>query len=139
VKEEVSVPASSRFPFAPFTLISSYGPIVDQRHPMEANIKTPEGRLYQAAFEKKYKELVKTCVNTEGGNLEKFESLTSIGTNGTVEDIKIYWNGAAAICLYNKLHQFQLKKTKAFPRPPQAPYWIRLDFAATEFASKASK
>jgi hypothetical protein len=105
----------------------------------EANIKTPEGLRYKASFEKRYRELVQQCVKTAGTSFDKFETLTSVGANGTVDDMKIYWNGFAAVCVYQTLRTAQQQKTSLFPAPPQVPYWIRLDLDAGEFTPVASK
>lgn len=99
----------------------------------ESNLSTPEGRRYQAAFEKKYREFVGQCIRSEGGSFGKFETLTKVGANGGVYEMRIYWNGPAAICVYQKLRTLQEKKATPFPRPPQAPYWVRLDLDAADF------
>ena len=33
----------------------------------------------------------------------------------------------------------QKKNAKAFPAPPKAPYWVRLDLNETEFVKTASR
>ena len=104
----------------------------------QANLQTAEGLAYKASFEKKYRSLVKECVKAEGANGDKFETLTSVGAEGTVEDMRIFWNGPSAICLYNKLSTFKHKKTRVFPKPPRSPYWIRLDLDAGEFTVAVS-
>jgi hypothetical protein len=122
---------------------ASNAPKVAQMNDMEgtaeANAQTPEGAQYKAAFEKVYKELVHQCLRGEVGIHDKFETLTRIGANGIVEDMKIYWNGATAVCLYEKLHTLQLDKAAAFPSPPRASYWIRLDLDMAEFSPVAAK
>jgi len=118
-------------------------PVVAKQDTMEeaaeANMQTPEGPRYRLSFEKQYKEFVRQCVRAEGGSSDKFETLTSVGATGTIEDIKVYWNGPAAICVYQKLHTLQQVKATPFPVPPKAPYWIRLDLDAAEFAPVAAK
>lgn len=118
-------------------------PLVAGRRDMEgqaeANAKTGEGALYKAAFEKKYRKLVEQCVKKEGGSQDKFKTFTNIGAGGTVKEIKIFWNGSAAICVYQKLHAFQLAKKTAFPPPPYAPYWVRLDFDGSASSAEASR
>ena len=122
---------------------ASSAPLLAKRQAMEAdadaNQKTPSGQRYKAAFAKKYWALVQGCLKSEGGTLDKVETLTSVGENGTVEDMKIYWNGPAAICVYQKLRTFQIQKATPFPDPPHAPYWIRLDLDGGEMAGVASK
>lgn len=109
----------------------------------EANIHTPEGPAYKASFEKTYRGFVQECVRTDGGAVDKwtgtFESLTSVGAKGTVEDTKIYSMGPVVTCLYNKLQALQQEKATPFPPPPQAGYWVRVDFDWAEFAPVAAK
>jgi hypothetical protein len=118
-------------------------PIVAKNRAIEAaaktNLEAPEGLRYKAFFEKRYRKLVQKCVKTTGNSTDKFETLTSVGANGTVEDMKIYWNGYAAVCVYQALKTSQQQKKSLFPRPPHAPYWIRLDLDAAEFTPIASK
>ena len=105
----------------------------------DANMKTPEGLRYKASFEKPYKELVQQCVRPSDGDVGTFKALTSVGPKGTVEDVRIYWNSPASMCLYEKLHALQLEKTTRFPPPPQAQYWVRLDLDWADFARVAAK
>ncbi len=122
-------------------------PFAVKLHEMEAaadaNMKTPEGPGYKASFEKTYRGLVQECVRTDGGSVDKwegtFESLTSVGAKGTVEDTKIYSMGPVVTCVYLKLRDLQKDKTIMFPPPPQAPYWVRLDLDWADFAPVASK
>jgi hypothetical protein len=122
---------------------ASYAPAAAQHQAMEedakANMQTPEGLHYKASFEKTYREFVQQCVQAEGPTLGKFETLTKIGATGTVEDVKIYWNGPTAMCVYQKLHTLQQEKATPFPPPPQAPYWVRLDLDGEQFAAVTSK
>ena len=122
---------------------ASYAPAAAKLHAMEedakTNMQTPEGLRYMASFEKTYREFVQQCVQTEGPILGKFETLTKVGATGTVEDVKIYWNGPTAMCVYQKLHTLQQAKTTPFPPPPQAPYWVRLDLDGAQFTAVASK
>jgi hypothetical protein len=64
---------------------------------------------------------------------------SAIGSGGTVEEIKIFWTGAAAICVYQKLHSFQLAKKAEFPRPPHDSYWVELGLDGSEFSAVASR
>lgn len=121
---------------------AGYAPVYAKRLENEAaaqaNAATPDGARYKSSFEKTYKDLVRACAKTEANNSEqpeKFETLTCIGAQGTIEDIKIYWNSAMAVCVYQKLRTFQLDKSTAFPPPPTAPYWVRLDLDGAEFGS----
>lgn len=103
----------------------------------EANRESPEGPRYQAAFEKKFRELMQQCALSQGSTVGKLEALTNVGTKGTVEDVSVF--GPGGLCVYQKLLTFQGDKTPAFPPPPQAPYWVRLDLDWAEFAPVAAK
>jgi hypothetical protein len=105
----------------------------------ETNGQTPDGVAYKAAFEKKYKQLVQECVHANGATADKFETLTSVAETGAVEDMKVYWNGEAAICVYTKLKASKDNKTVLFPKPPHGSYWVKLDLDAGEFLTTASK
>lgn len=111
--------------------------------PADANLRTPEGLRYKQSFEKTYRKLVRQCALTQGAGVEqwegKFETLTRVGANGSVEDVRIYAMGPVAICLYEKLNAFRQKKAKAFAPPPQAAYWVRLDLDWAAFAPVAAK
>jgi hypothetical protein len=71
-------------------------PIMAQRRAMEAaaeaNLQTREGHAYKVSFERTYREFAQQCARigkesvTQGEG--KFETLTSVGAKGTVEDVK---------------------------------------------------
>jgi Domain of unknown function (DUF4034) len=105
----------------------------------DANMKTPEGLRYRAAFEKPYRELVRQCVQPSDGDAGKFKAFTNVGVKGTVEDVRIFWNSPAAMCVYEKLRELQQQQASPFPPPPQAPYWVRLDLDWADFAPVAAK
>lgn len=105
----------------------------------KANAATPEGIRYKTAFEKKYRKIVESCMKTKADALGNFETLTSVGAHGTIEDVRIYWYGYDSVCMYQKLSALQKKNAKVFPAPPKAPYWVRLDLNETEFVKTASK
>jgi hypothetical protein len=125
------------------TWIAGYAPAVEKRRAMEdaaeANIKTPEGVRYRAVFEKKYRKLVQQCDKTDGNDIDNMETLTSVGIEGTVEDMKIYSSSVVGACVYQKLQAFKQQKSKAFPFPPQGSYWIRLDLTKADFTPVAVK
>jgi len=103
----------------------------------EANMRTPAGSSYKASFEKKLRELLQQCVLIQGPSEGTLETLTSVGASGTVEDAKIY--GPGGVCVYQKLLALQGNRTTAFPPPPQAPYWVKLDLNWAEFAPVTAK
>jgi hypothetical protein len=126
---------------------SEYAPILAQRRAMEAaaeaNMQTPEGLAYKVSFEKTYRELAQQCARIEKDSVTqgegKFETLTSVGAKGTVEDVKIQSTSPAAVCLYQKLHGFQLERATPFAPPPQAPYLVKLELDWAQFAPVAAK
>src|SRR5258708_27184552 len=103
-----------------------------------ANVQTPEGVRYKAAFEKTYRELVQQCVRSDGGSVTqwqgKFKTLTNLGPKGTVEDIRIQSMGPVVTCLGQKLYSFNQENATPFLPPPQAPYWIKLPPHLAQFA-----
>ena len=119
---------------------AQYAPLQAKQHSMESsaqeNGQTADGLRYKAAFEKKYKQFAQQCVKSSGGAAEKFETLTSVGVNGTVEEPRIYSNSLVAMCLYQKLMGLKQKNETAFPKPPQTPYWIRLDLDTGQLGAK---
>jgi hypothetical protein len=119
----------------------SYAPVQAKRQAneaaAEANLQTPEGRRYKTSFESSYKNIVRECTTTQPSNAEKFETLTLVGANGAVEDMKIYWTAPAALCVYQKLQASQQSKTATFAPPPKASFWVRLDLDGSEFSSNA--
>ena len=123
--------------------IAGYAPAVEKRQAIEqaaeANAKTPEGTRYKTIFEEKYIKLVEQCEKTNGNDIDDMETLTNLGTDGTVEDMKIYSTSVVGGCVYQKLQAFKQQKTRAFPAPPQAPYWMRLDLTKTDFSPVAAK
>jgi len=108
-----------------------------------ANEQTPAGAHYKAVFEKTYRDLLQQCVRSDGGNVPEwkgeFKTLTSLGAKGTVEEIRIQSYGPVVTCLGKKLHSFQQESATPFPPPPQAPYWVELQFDWADFAPVAAK
>lgn len=105
----------------------------------EANEKSPDGAAYKSAFEKKYKELVQQCVHSEGAAAGKFETYTSVSESGSVDDMKVYWYGQAAVCIYSKLKAAKDSHSVLFPKPPHGSYWVKLGVDEGDFLTTASK
>jgi hypothetical protein len=121
-------------------------PFAVQIHTLEAaaaaDLQTPQGPGYHASFEKTYRGLVQECARTNGDGVAwegTFESLTSVGPEGTVEDTKFYSVGPVVYCVYMKLRDIQKDKTIMFPAPPKAPYWVKLEMDWADFAPVASR
>ena len=91
------------------------------RQAADANMKTPEGLRYKVAFEKPYKELVKECVRPSDSDVGTFMTLTNVGAEGTIEDVRIASPSGVAMCLYEKLHALQLAKATPFPPRRKLP------------------
>jgi hypothetical protein len=120
---------------------ATWAPIVTKTRAIEAkalaNMQTPEGARYKVAFEKPYREIVRQCVGNAGTSSGKIEALVSVGTNGTVEDVRI--GGPGGMCVYQKLLALQHEKTPVFPPPPQAPYLLKVDLDWAEFPAVAAR
>jgi hypothetical protein len=126
--------------------VTAVAPMAGQINVIEAtaaaNEKTPEGARYKAVFEKTYRELLQQCVRSDGEGVTQwegeFKTLTSLGAQGTVEEIRIQSMGPVVTCLGKKLHAFQQESATPFPRPPQAPYWVELHLDWADFAPVAA-
>jgi len=126
-----------------FDMAKSFASFMARRLTIEttadSNMQTPEGLRYKSSFEKPYKELVQQCVQPGGSQVGRFKALTNVGSNGTVEDVRIYSNSPAAHCVYDKLRALQQQKDTVFPPPPHSSYWVKLDLDWAEFAPVAAK
>jgi hypothetical protein len=105
----------------------------------DANEKTPDGAAYKLSFGKKYRELVQECVRSEGAAAGKFETYTNVSEAGSVDDMKVYWYGQAAVCIYSKLKAAKDSHSILFPKPPHGSYWVKLELDEGEFSTTASK
>jgi Domain of unknown function (DUF4034) len=127
--------------------VSAVAPMEAQVRVIEAtaaaNEQTPEGARYKVVFEKTYRELVQQCVRSDGDSVTqwagKFKTLTSLGSKGTVEAIRIQSMGPVVTCLGQKLYSFRQENATPFLPPPQAPYWIELHLNWAEFGPVAAK
>jgi hypothetical protein len=104
----------------------------------QANSKTPEGTQYQVSTEKVYKEVLRDCVNSDGGSVNQwegeFETLIRVGANGSVEESRFNSTGPVVACVYRKMHASHEDKSPLFPVPPKGSYWVRIDLDWAEFA-----
>lgn len=129
---------------------AQWAPVVAKTRAVEeaakANVATPEGARYKAAFEKAYRELLQECVRTDGNGTSadqsqptKFEAITCVGATGTFEDGWINWMGPVVTCAYRKMRVSHQEQSPLFPLPPHAGYWIRLDLDWADFAAVAAR
>jgi hypothetical protein len=114
-----------------------------QEQAAETNMRTAEGVHYKIVFEKTYRELLQQCVRTDGATVEdwkgKFDTLTSVGTNGKFEDGSISWMGPVVMCMYRQMLASKKDSSPMFPPPPKAPYWVKLDLDWADLAPVAAK
>jgi len=119
------------------------GPMAARRHAAEehaeANLQTPEGRRYQAAFEEKIHAWKQACTQESADSDHgKHELLAKVGKEGTVEDMTGIGSTRLGFCLARKLAESEVSKRAVFPPPPQADYWVRFDLNLEDAASAAS-
>jgi len=97
--------------------------------PAEANLRTPEGKQYNAAFAEQIQTWMQPCLKElAGSDLGNFELLIKVGRPGTIEDITGGGNSPLMSCLGHKINDFRVAKQAVFPPPPQPDYWVRYDF-----------
>jgi len=104
----------------------------------EANVKSPEGQAYRAAFDPKFVVYERACVSEAKGDTAKFDFLVQIGENGTIEDGHPDKQPTAfAMCLMKNLYDAYVKKETPFPPPPKAPYRLLLEIDPTTLSAAA--
>jgi len=119
-------------------------PVIARKRPAEesaeANLRTPRGQRYNAAFAEKIHIWMQPCLDdAAGSDLGSFELLIKVGKEGTIEEITGGGNSPLMSCLGHKINDFRLSKQAVFPPPPQPDYWVRLDFNQADAASAALK
>jgi len=119
------------------------GPVAARRHAAEeraeANLQTPEGRRYQAAFDEKIQTWIQACTQESADSDHgKHELLAKVGKEGTVEDMTGIGSTRLGFCLARKLAESEVSKQAVFPPAPQADYWVRFDLNLEDTASAAS-
>jgi hypothetical protein len=117
--------------------------VLAQEEEAQANSKTPEGARYQVSIEKAYKEMVRDCVRSDGGEVNQwegeFETLIRVGADGSVEESRLNTMGPVAACVYRKMHSSHEDKSPLFPVPPKRSYRVRIDLDWAEFAPVAAE
>lgn len=119
----------------------SYSKVVAKRRALESdaesNAQSPKGAKYRAAFEEKFRALVKQCSQGGGAFPDKFETLIRVDSKGVPEEVRIYSNGPLPMCLYQTLVGVPREKRPSFAAPPEAPYSIKIEVDATAFSRTA--
>jgi hypothetical protein len=106
----------------------------------EANLHTPEGKSYNAAFATKIETWMQACVEALAGKDPRtFELLIKVGKDGTINDITGGGDSPLMPCLGHQLNDFRISKQAVFPPPPQPDYWVRFDLNPERLAVAESK
>jgi hypothetical protein len=89
---------------------------------VEANMKTPEGKAYDARFTQelrdKYLPVMKDCKAKAGADLRDFDILVRVEKDGSVKEVLLYRPTKMSECLRDPL----LKVT--FSAPPRPAWWV---------------
>ncbi len=106
----------------------------------EANLHTPEGKSYNAAFATKIETWMQPCVEALAGKDPRtFELLIKVGKEGTINEITGGGDSPLMPCLGHQLNDFRLSKQAVFPPPPQPDYWVRFDLNPERLATAESR
>lgn len=93
----------------------------------DRSLRAEGGLSYRAAFDKKFENLIQECMKTTGTDGQAFELLIQVGETGTVERLMTNPSTNVSDCLLQKLVEFQMARTAAFPPPPRASFWVRVN------------
>ena len=93
----------------------------------DRNLRAEGGLSYQTAFDNKFESFIQECMKTTGTDRQAFEMLIQVGERGTIERLMTNPSTNVSDCLFQKLVEFQMAKTAAFPRPPRPSYWVRVN------------
>jgi hypothetical protein len=98
---------------------------IAQEQEAETNMRTSKGVGYKKAFDKKFKNLVRQCVETAGADSRTFEMLVSIDKEGIAQPV--FWSRMTSVaeCVVAKLSIGS--RYTPFPPPPRHPYLVRAD------------
>ena len=96
--------------------------LTDARAAVEANLKTPEGKVYDEKLGKEFMEkhlaTMKQCKQGAGNDLESFWILMKLDKDGAVKEVLLYPATKLGTCARETL----LKS--AFSPPPKPAYWV---------------
>ncbi len=94
----------------------------DAQAAVEANLRTPEGKAYDAQmgkeFPDKYLATMRQCKQSAGDDLRSFWILMKLAQDGVVNEVLLYPTTKLGTCA-----RTTLLKGKFLP-PPRAAYWV---------------
>lgn len=94
----------------------------DARNAIEANLKTAEGKAYDAAlgkeFQQKYLGALRECKKVANGDLSSSWVLLRLDKDGTVKEVLLSPATKFASCARDALLEGK------FGAPPHAAYWV---------------
>jgi hypothetical protein len=97
-------------------------PISAAASAVDANMKTPEGKAYDAQFGKdfvkKYPPIIKACKEKAEGDARSFDLLVRIEKDGTVKEVLQHPATKVSQCFREAI----LKDT--FSPPPKPAHWV---------------
>jgi hypothetical protein len=108
------------------------------RETAEANMRSAEGVQYMKAVNQKVTDMLRECMQTSSGDLQRFEIMLQIGVEGIPENGSMANATPVAVCLFRQFAAARMNKQASFAPPPHPAYWIKLDLdpAALNVASK---
>jgi len=97
-------------------------PIATAATAVEANMKTREGKVYDAQIGKdlgkKYSPVMKLCREKAEGDTRSFDMLVNVDKDGAVTEVLLHPQTKISQCL----RETMLKDT--FSPPPKPAYWV---------------
>jgi len=96
--------------------------IDDARTQVEANLRTPEGKAYDARlgaeFTQKHSDTARLCKKSADDDTENFWMLLKLGANGKVTEVLLYPTTKLGACARETLLR------DSFSPPPRPAYWV---------------
>lgn len=106
-------------------------PMLNAKSPPEesadASLQTVEGQRYKVVFDDKIRGLLQACKQESSGGLGESRLLFRIGKDGMVEQVVTVGDSRLGPCLLQKVGELNGHNRPAFPPPPTAGYWVRVD------------
>ena len=96
--------------------------LTEARNAIEANLRTPEGKAYDAQFGKdligKYLPQLRQCKQSAGGDVQDFWLLTKVNKDGSVKEVLLSPTTKIAACDRDVVLKGR------FSAPPHDGYWV---------------